>query len=125
MSMPRALYCSAAISTARVGEVAIRPTRSANLVIESEFLVNKDKLFLRFLFQALFNNWRHQPVNGSAQLRNFTDQPGAQITVRLSGHHENRFDVGLKFAVHQRHLQFVFVIADGANSAQNYLSFSL
>jgi hypothetical protein len=39
--------------------------------------------------------------------------------VGLAGHQEDGFDFGPQPAIHQRHLEFVFVVRDGANTSQN------
>src|ERR1700688_3647464 len=78
-----------------------------------------------FSAQLLFYNRGNQVGQRSAKLRNFAHQFCAQITVRLAGQHENSFETWLQFALHEPHLQFVFVIGDGANAPQNYASAAL
>jgi len=38
------------------------------------------------------------------------------------GHHEHRLHLGIELAIHQGHLQLVFVVADGADSSQDDFS---
>ena len=53
------------------------------------------------------------------QSDDFLHQPRADEGVRLAGHEKDGFDFGPKAAIHERHLQFVFVIRDGADAAQD------
>jgi len=50
-------------------------------------------------------------------------QPGAQVGVLFRRHHKDRFQVGLQLAVHHRHLQLIFIIAERTNSAQHGAGF--
>src|SRR5574337_938254 len=81
-SMPRALYRSASVRTARVGETEMRLMRSASCTLVSLLLGHLGP-------QPLFDHGRHQIAHGPAQQRNLADQPRTQIAVRLGGHHEN------------------------------------
>src|SRR6266480_4956225 len=69
-----------------------------------------------FSAQALLDDWRHQTVERPAVLRDFANELGAQVAVGFAGQHEHRFQPRLEFAIHQRHLQFIFVIRDGTNA---------
>ena len=70
----------------------------------------------------LLHHLRYQILDRSTQLRNLPYQPGTKIRILLRWHHEHSLQFRMQFAVHQRHLQFVFIIADGANPAQNRVS---
>ena len=71
--------------------------------------------------QALDDQRRHEPFDGAAELGHFAHDARAEIAVFFRGHHEDGFDVGLETAVHERHLEFVFVVGDGADAAEDDL----
>ena len=74
--------------------------------------------FPKFQTQPLFHDRGHQIGQGSAKLRDFTDQFGAQITVTFSRQHVDGLQPRLQLAIHKRHLQLILVIGDSANAAQ-------
>jgi hypothetical protein len=69
--------------------------------------------------QALFNNGRNQPGERAAQMGNFANQFCTEITVGFARQHEYGFQARLEFAIHQRHLEFVFVVGYRANAAKD------
>src|SRR5450755_4251460 len=76
---------------------------------------------VHFLTNLLLDEFRHQAFDGSAELRDFAYQTRTQVRIFFGGHHEHRLQTGLEFAIHQRHLQFILIVADGANAAHNDL----
>src|SRR5260221_3375186 len=70
--------------------------------------------------EALLQDRMHKSTQRPAKLRDFSNELRAQVAVWFSRNHENGFQPRLEFAVHQRHLQLVLVIRDGANPAQDY-----
>ena len=46
----------------------------------------------------------------------------AQVAIGLPGQHKNGFQARLEFAIHQRHLQFVFVVRNSADAAKDHAS---
>src|SRR2546421_6431430 len=132
ISTPLALSLSASAITAEVGEICMRLMRSVSCTRSPSQCaaccrhVPANSLGLRnFRPQALFNDGRDQTGQRTAEARDFTNQSSAQITVRLSRQHENGFESRLQLAVHQSHLQFVLIIGDGANTAQNHAGATL
>src|SRR5579883_2422336 len=73
----------------------------------------------KFLFQPFLHHGWNKAFHRSSMVNNFLHQTRADISERLSRHHENRFQVGFKFAIHQRHLEFVLIVRKGADAAQN------
>src|ERR1035438_6327321 len=74
---------------------------------------------IHFLTNLLRDEFRHQAIDGPAELRDFAYQTRTQVRIFFGGHHEHRFQTRLEFAVHQRHLEFVLIVAKGANAAQD------
>ena len=74
---------------------------------------------IEFFTQLLLDHFRHQSLHRSAGLRHFAHQARADVGILVGGHHENGLQGGLELAVHQRHLQFVFVVADRPDAAQD------
>src|SRR5499425_368840 len=71
-------------------------------------------------YSYLSSKLRHQTFQRRAQLRNLAHQFRTQIAVGHARQHKHRLQPGLQLAVHQRHLQFILVIAHRANPAQNH-----
>ncbi len=63
------------------------------------------------VFQPLLDKRRHQSADIPAQFDHFLHQAGADEGVGLRGHHENCFDIRAQFAIHERHLSFVVIVA--------------
>src|ERR1700733_10123177 len=132
-STPRAFSFSPSMSTAMVGDTEIRFTRFASrtAVLLSRALVEPQRgldgleVFLRNYFdaQASFDFRRHQAGYRSAEARDLAHQARTQITVSFGGQHEHCFQTGLKAAVHHGHLQFVLVVGDGADAAEEHARF--
>ena len=70
-----------------------------------------------FFLHALDYEFWDEAVDGAAETKNFFDQTRADEGVLGVGHEEDGFDVGRKAAVHEGHLELVFVVADGADAA--------
>ena len=86
------------------------------LVLLASFsLIRGIKLFS----EPLFHHFRHQVLDRSAEFCHLAHQPGTQVGVLFGRHHENCFQVGLQLAVHHRHLQLVFIVAERADAAQH------
>ena len=75
--------------------------------------------YVHFLTKFLRDQFGNQAFDGSAKLRDLAHQARTQVRILFGRHHEHRLQPRLEFAVHQRHLEFVFVVADGANPAQD------
>ena len=69
--------------------------------------------------EPLFHSGRHQAGDIAAQPDHFFHQMRTDERMRFTGHQEHRLDLRPQPPVHQRHLQFVLVVGDGANSANN------
>src|SRR5256885_16785485 len=108
MSTPLALSLSASAITADVGEICIRLMRSVSCTVSpsrcAAFSRRGSANFSRELThlgsQALFHNRWDQAGQRTAETRDFSHEPSAQIAVRLSGEHENGFESRLKLAIH-------------------------
>src|SRR5581483_5442278 len=74
---------------------------------------------IHFALQAFFHQVRDQALDRSAETDDLLHQPRTDIGVSFGRHHEHSLDLRAELAVHQGHLQLVFVIADGANAAEN------
>src|SRR6185503_9814621 len=74
---------------------------------------------LNFGFPAhpLFNRRRHEPADLAAEAEHFLDQTRAQIRVLLRRHREHRLERRLQVTIHQGHLELVFEIRYGAETA--------
>src|SRR5882724_8702518 len=57
------------------------------------------------------------------ETRDFFHDSGAEISVLLLRHEENRFHAGIEFSVHQRHLKFEFKIGNGSQTANDRARF--
>src|SRR5258708_17947784 len=115
-SAPAAFSLAAAEATAMVAEISIRSTRSLNCFTAGNVAMASSLGFyaVHFLRQSLFHQLRDQAAHRSAEPENFFHKSRTQVRVGLRRHHEDRFQLRLQFAVHQGHLQFKLVIADGA-----------
>src|SRR2546421_11990914 len=115
--------------TAAVGEIWIRLIRSVSCTASPCELQNRvDYVWCRkkrsrnFRLKALFDNRWNKSRQRRAELRDFAHELRTQVTVGQPRQHEHRFEAIFEFPVHQRHLQFVLIIADRANSAENHPS---
>lgn len=66
-----------------------------------------------------------ETFDAAAELKDLFDEPRADVGVSLRRHHEDGLDARLKSAVHERHLQLVLVIGDGADAAHDGVSLLL
>src|ERR1051326_492925 len=129
-SAPPAFSLAASATTAMVALISMRFTRSLNCFTAGTVAICYltslcGRGAMEFIPQPLLHQLRHQPAHGAAKAKNLFDQPRAQVRVGLGWHHENSFQLRLQLAVHQRHLQFVFVVTDGADASQHCLRFFL
>src|SRR6516225_10355973 len=134
ISTPLAFSWSAAVITAAVGEICMRLMRSVSFTssprgngalshrfrIVSRAGLGRLRTSGNLRAQPLLYDRRHQSLERRSQLRNLAHQLRTQIAVGDSRQHENGLEPRLQFPVHQRHLQFVLVIAYRANPAQNH-----
>src|SRR6267154_4531126 len=127
MSTPLAFSWSAAAMTAAVGEIWIRLMRSVSCTASPCELQNpsttsgvEKKRSRNFRFDALFDNRWNKSCQRRAELRDFAHELRTQIAVCQARQHKYRFEAAFEFAVHQRHLQFVFIVADRANAPENH-----
>lgn len=72
-----------------------------------------------FRLQALDDQRRYQSFDGAAELGDLAHNARTEITVFFRGHHENGFHIGFEPSIHERHLELVLVVGDGANAAQD------
>ena len=70
---------------------------------------------------SLQNNGRNQTLHRAAQVEDPLDKPGADVGVFFRWHHKDRLQFRSQAAIHQRHLELVFIIADGPDAAQHSL----
>ena len=61
----------------------------------------------------------------SAEFGDLFDQGRTGVAVGFLGHHENRFHLGIKVAVHQRHVEFEFKIRKRPQAADDRLGLLL
>src|SRR5215471_8749116 len=123
-SAPPALSFAASATTAMVAEISIRFTRSLNCLTSGRVAMvhprsNLCCCTLKFFTEPLLHQIRYQTPHGTAKSKNLFHQPRAQVRVSFGRHHEDCFQLRLEFAVHQGHLQFVFIVADGTNTTQD------
>src|ERR1700754_2886300 len=76
---------------------------------------------LYFFSHLLLDPFGDKARDRASQFEYFFDEPGTEIRICLCRHQENGFNLWLKPTIHQRHLQLVFVIADGADASDNHL----
>ncbi len=74
---------------------------------------------VEFFEQLLLDHVRHESPHRSARLRYFAHQTRADIRILVGGHHEHSLQRGFELAIHERHLQFVLIVADRANAAKD------
>src|SRR5262245_5808254 len=129
-SAPAALSFAASATTAMVAEISIRFTRSLNCLTSGRVAMVHPRLnlccrTLKFFAEPLLHQLRYQPSHRTAKSKNLFDQARTQVGISFGRHHKDCFQVRLEFAVHQGHLQFVFIVADGANTTQYRFGFLL
>src|SRR6202521_3602552 len=100
-SMPWRFSFSASPATFMVGEVEIRPIRSASMCP-------------LFFSQPGFHNLGNEPADPPAERKDFLDEPRADVGVLLGRHHEHSLHMRAQPAVHQRHLELDFEIRECA-----------
>src|SRR6266446_8781578 len=117
-SIPRDLSFSASTITAAVGEICMRLMRSVSCTCApcGTFMAF-DSYSQNFCAQPLLDYRWHQIGQRGPVLRDFPHQLGAQVTVRFARKHKHGFEPRFELAVHQRHLQLIFIIRDGADAA--------
>src|SRR5579872_685387 len=71
------------------------------------------------LAQTIFHVLGDESADVPAQPEDLFHQSRTYVGIRLRGHHEHGFDTRLQAAVHESHLEFIFVVADRADTAQN------
>src|SRR5882672_6099205 len=124
-STPRDLSFSASAITAAVGEICMRLMRSVNCTVAPYRALACTSHSRNLCTQHLLDDGGHQIGQGRAVLRDFPHQLGTQVAVRLAGKHEHGLQPRLELAIHQRHLQLVFVIGNGADAAENHAGMPL
>src|SRR5882762_4856242 len=67
--------------------------------------------------ERLRDRWMHQAVEVSTMLRDFTDDARADVGRLHRRDHEDGLEVLGHMSVHQRHLELVLEVADGAKPA--------
>src|SRR6266478_585238 len=126
MSTPLAFSFSASAMTAEVGEIWMRLIRSVSCTAFSpcwhHHFAGVRPLYSsrNFRSQPLLHHGRHQSLQRAAELRDLSHELRAQVAISFAGQHEDGFQARLEFAIHQGHLQFVLVVGDGANAAQDH-----
>jgi len=70
-------------------------------------------------FERLEHRRRDEAPDVAAEAEDFFDQARGDEGVLDGGEHEDGLDFGAELAVHERHLQFVFVVGDGADAADD------
>src|SRR6266850_7743457 len=124
-STPRDLSFSASAITAAVGEIFMRLMRSVSCTVTPCGTLPCALHSRDLCAQHLLDYGRHQIGQGRTMLRDFPHQLGTQVAVRFAGKHKHGFQPRLELAIHQRHLQFVFVIGNGADAAENHAGMPL
>src|ERR1700685_1401774 len=74
---------------------------------------------IQFFPQLKLYNFGHQPSDRASCLRHFSHEPRTPVEIFIRWHHKARFQRRLQLAVHKRHLQLIFVIADCPNASQH------
>jgi len=80
-------------------------------------LIERIIMAAQLLGQLFFDDFRDKAGNASARHDNFLDYSRAYKYPAHPRHDEECFNVCAQFAVHERHLEFVFKIADGTKSS--------
>src|SRR5262249_4213869 len=78
---------------------------------------------LQLFCKLLLHQRRNQPIDGTSEFEYFPNQARAEVAISFSRHHENRLDPGFQATIHECHLQLIFIIGDGPDSAHDNLSF--
>src|SRR5260221_14060709 len=124
-SAPAALSLAASATTAMVAEISIRLTRSLNCLVAGKVAICSSLHFgggaMHFFRQSLCHQFGYQAAHGASEPENFFYQARTQVRIGFGRHHENRFQLRLQFAVHQGHLQLVFIFAYEPNASQHGL----
>src|SRR5882724_8727583 len=113
-SMPCARIAFALACMASVGE-------GASVFIRSASMGSRLGLpgFGELLAQALLHRRRHQAGDGRAERGDLLDEARGDIRVPLVRHHEHGLHRVAELAVHQRHLELVLEVGDGAEAAHD------
>ena len=67
----------------------------------------------------MFDARGDEAVDVAAEADDFFDEAGADEGEGFAGQEEDGFDFGTEAAVHEGHLEFVFVVGDGADAADD------
>src|SRR5665213_1817918 len=96
---------------------------NGSAAVQPKTKIQHSKLFprLQFLLQSRLHMSRHERADIAAKPRDFFHDTRTQKRVGVLRHHENRLDVFVQLAVHQRELELKFKIGDGAQPAHNRL----
>src|SRR5215213_10191906 len=73
----------------------------------------------KLCLERLCNRGVHEIVQVSSVLRNLTDDARADIGSLDRRHHKYGFETRRKIAIHERHLELVLEIADGAETSND------
>src|SRR6185312_15333153 len=130
-SMPFARSFAASAVMAMVAEISMRFNRAENglltAVLVAMLCLRRLTLALirdrdrrtNLVVKPLFHLWGDEVSNRPTQPKDFFYQPRAQIGIGLSRHHENCLYRSIQLAVHQCHLQLIFIVADSPYAAQH------
>src|ERR1051325_9822368 len=116
---------SASAATFMVEETLMEEIRSAismlawtcMLSILTSFIQCRDSG--KAIPEAFLDDRRDQPGNIAAQPEHLFHQPGAEERMRLARQQKKRFHLRPQTAIHQGHLQLVFVIGNCPDAAQH------
>src|ERR1700681_2476141 len=135
ISTPLDFNFSASAITAEVGETWMRLIRSVSCTAFSSCSLSQQVAGLpwsllyetsrNFRSQSFFNDRRHKSLQGTAELGDLAHQLRTQVAIGFAGQHKYGFQAGFELAIHQCHLQFVFVVGDSANPAQDHAGMAL
>src|SRR5271168_2079934 len=125
-STPSRRSLSASAITFMVEETLMSEMRSAVLGAcrVGVIVLELTRCFKSFA-QALFHEGWDEACNVSAEADDYLDQSGTDEGKGFAGEEESGFESGLQAAIHEGHLQFVFVVGDGADAAEDHAGVSL
>src|SRR5262245_53850535 len=116
--MPWRLSSLALAWTASVAEGASVARRLASIRVGSS-TGGVGLLLGKFRGQPLLDAWRHHAGDRRAVAGDFLDETRRNIGVALVRHQEDCLDGPAQLAVHERHLELVLEIGDGADPAHD------